>query len=156
MKTRFLKASETERKWWIVDAKNVVLGRLASQIALRLRGKHKPSFTPHMDCGDGVVVINAGQVRLTGDKLRQRKFHWHTGYPGGIKSRTMKEILGADHPERVVYKAVQRMISRNILGRDQMSHLRVYKDANHQQEAQNPEKWDFSSMNRKNTQREEA
>ena len=104
-----------EKKWYVVDAEGVVLGRLASVLALRLRGKHKPIYTPHIDCGDNIIVVNAEKVHLTGRKLKDRVFYWHTGHPGGIKKRTMEQILGGKHPERLVIKAIERMISRNPL-----------------------------------------
>ena len=118
-----MKASEIDKKWYIIDADGSCVGRLASIVANYLRGKHKPTFTPHMDCGDYIVVINAEKVRLTGNKLKDRKFYWHTGYPGGIKERTMKQLLEGKYPERVVHKAVERMITRGPLGRQQMRAL---------------------------------
>lgn len=150
MKTYSAKPAEVEKKWVLFDAEGVVLGRLASEIARRLRGKHLAIFTPHVDCGDNIVVINAEKVRLTGNKLADRKFHWHTGYPGGIKERTMGQILGGKHPERVVYKAVERMVPRGPLGRKQMGNLRVYAGPNHPHEAQQPVTVDFAARNPKN------
>lgn len=150
MKTYSAKPSEVEKKWLIVDAKDVVLGRLATIVATRLRGKHKPTYTPHIDCGDNVIVINAKDVRLTGNKRDADIFYWHTGYPGGIKSRSKGEILDGKHPERVVEKAVERMIPRGPLGRQQMSNLRVYPGAEHPHEAQSPEVLDVAAMNPKN------
>lgn len=150
MKTYSMKSSEIEKKWLIVDAEDVVLGRLASQIALRLRGKHKPSFTPNMDCGDNVIVINADKVKLTGNKRDQDIFYWHTGYPGGIKQRTKGQILDGKFPERVVEKAVQRMLPKGPLGRQQLKNLRVYAGTEHPHEAQKPEVLDIASMNAKN------
>ena len=150
MKTYSAKPKDVERKWYVVDADGVVLGRLASVVATRLRGKHKPIFTPHIDCGDNIIVVNAGKVRLTGNKLSQRRYHWHTGYPGGIKSRTVGEILEGKHPERVVFKAVERMISRNRLGRQQMRKLHVYASPEHPHEAQQPQVLDVAAMNPKN------
>lgn len=150
MKTYSIKPSEIEKKWLIVDAEDVVLGRLASQIALRLRGKHKPSFTPHMDCGDNVIVINAEKVKLTGNKREGDIFYWHTGYPGGIKSRTKGQILDGKFPERVVEKAVQRMLPKGPMGRVQMKNLRVYAGTEHPHEAQKPEVLDIAAMNPKN------
>lgn len=150
MKTFSIKPSEIEKKWLIVDAQDVVLGRLASQIALRLRGKHKPSFTPHMDCGDNVIVINADKVKLTGRKRDQDIFYWHTGYPGGIKQRSKGQILDGKHPERVVEKAVERMLPKGPLGRQVLSNLRVYAGAEHPHEAQKPEVLDIAAMNPKN------
>ena len=150
MKTFSATPSDIEKKWVLIDAEGVVLGRLASQVAKILRGKHKPSFTPHMDCGDNVIVINAEKVKLTGKKLSDKKFYWHTGYPGGIKERTMGQILEGKYPERVVVKAVERMITRNNLGRQQMKNLRVYAGSAHPHEAQQPEVLDLQAMNPKN------
>jgi len=150
MKTYSAKPSEIEKKWLIVDAKDVVLGRLASVVATRLRGKHKPTYTPHMDCGDNVIVINAKDVRLTGNKRNGDIFYWHTGYPGGIKERSKGEILEGKHPERVVEKAVERMIPRGPLGRQVMGNLRVYSGTEHPHEAQKPEVLDVAAMNPKN------
>lgn len=150
MKTYSMKASEIDKKWHIVDATDLVLGRMSSIIANYLRGKHKPAFTPHMDCGDYVIVINAEKIQLTGNKIKDKKFYWHTGYPGGIKERTMGQLLSGKHPERVVTKAVERMITRGPLGRQQMSNLKVYAGASHPHEAQNPQALDVASMNPKN------
>ena len=150
MKTYVAKPAEVQRRWYVVDADGVVLGRLASVVALRLRGKHKPTYTPHVDCGDNIIVINAGKVRLTGRKREQREFHWHTGHPGGIKSRTMAQILEGKHPERVVIKAVERMITRNTLGRNQLRKLHVYAGPEHPHAAQQPEALDVAGMNPKN------
>lgn len=150
MKTFSAKPSEVEKKWVLVDAEDVVLGRLAVIVATRLRGKHKPIFTPHVDCGDNVIVINAAKVRLTGKKREQSIFHWHTGYPGGIKQRSKGQILDGDHPERVVEKAVERMLPRGPLGRMVFKNLRVYPGTEHPHEAQKPEVLDVASMNSKN------
>jgi large subunit ribosomal protein L13 len=150
MKTYSAKPSDIEKKWILIDADGVVLGRLASQIAKILRGKHKPSFTPHMDCGDNVIVVNAKKVRLNGRKLSQRRFHWHTGYPGGVKSLTMEQILTGRYPERVLLKAVERMVPRGPLGRRQMKNLRVYAGSEHPHEAQQPTTLDVAAMNPKN------
>lgn len=150
MKTYSAKAGDIQKKWVLIDAEGLVLGRLASVIATRLRGKHKPSYTPHMDDGDFVVVINAEKVKVTGNKLKEKVFFWHTGYIGGIKERTMGETLSGKHPERLIEKAVQRMISRNVLGRNQMGNLRVYAGASHPHEAQQPEVLDVAAMNPKN------
>ena len=150
MRTYSAKPSEIEKKWLLIDAEGLVLGRLASIIAMRLRGKHKPSFTPNMDCGDNVIVINAEKVKLTGNKLTQKQYYWHTGYPGGIKSRRADHVLGGAHPERVITKAVQRMIARGPLGRQQMSNLRVYAVTEHPHDAQQPEALDVKAMNPKN------
>ncbi|MCT4610755.1 MAG: 50S ribosomal protein L13 [Pelagimonas sp.] len=150
MKTFSATPADIEKKWIIIDAEGVVLGRLASIVAMRLRGKHKPSFTPHMDMGDNVIIINADKVQLTGKK-RDERFYWHTGHPGGIKSRTKEEILEGKHPERVVVQAVKRMLPGNRLSRKQMTNLRVYAGAEHPHEAQNPEVLDVASKNSKNT-----
>ncbi len=150
MKTYSAKPSEVERKWYLIDAEGVVLGRLAATVANLLRGKHKPIYTPHIDTGDHVVVINADKVRLTGRKLTQKRFYWHTGYPGGIKSRTMEQLLGGKHPQRVVEKAVERMVPRGPLGRAQMRKLRVYAGAEHPHAAQQPEALDLAARNPKN------
>jgi large subunit ribosomal protein L13 len=150
MKTFSAKPSDIQKKWFIVDADGVVLGRLATVVAMRLRGKHKTTFTPHMDCGDNIIVINAAKVKLTGNKAAREKFYWHTGFPGGIKERTMGEIRDGKHPERLVEKAVQRMITRGPLGRQQMGNLRVYAGTEHPHDAQNPEILDVAAMNPKN------
>lgn len=150
MKTYSAKPGDIERKWLLVDAKGMVLGRLASIIAMRLRGKHKPYFTPSMDCGDHVVVINADKVVLTGNKLAQKTYYRHTGYPGGIKSTTASRVLAGKHPERVVEKAVERMIPKGPLGRQMLTKLRVYAGESHPHEAQQPEVLDIASMNAKN------
>ncbi len=150
MKTYSAKPSEMVKKWIVIDADGVVLGRLASIVANRLRGKHKPTFTPHMDDGDYVVVINAEKVKLTGNKLADKKFFWHTGHPGGIKERTIGQILGSRYPDRVITKAVERMVPRGPLGRKQMSNLRVYAGASHPHEAQQPEVLDVAALNPKN------
>lgn len=151
MNTYSAKSSEIERKWCIVDAKGLVLGRMASIISMRLRGKHKPTYTPHMDCGDHIIVINADKIQLTGRKRTDKMYYRHTGYPGGIKSRTAGQILEGDHPERVIIKAIERMVSRNPLGTQQMRKLHVYAGADHPHEAQNPEILDIAEMNSKNT-----
>ncbi len=150
MKTFSARPADIEKKWILVDADGVVLGRLASQIALILRGKHKTSFTPHMDCGDNVVVVNAGKIHLTGKKLKDKIYYRHTGYPGGIKERRAGEILEGKHPERVVQKAIERMIPGGPLGRRQLKNLRVYAGAEHPHEAQNPEVLDLAARNPKN------
>jgi large subunit ribosomal protein L13 len=153
MKTFSAKPSDIEKKWVLIDAKGLVVGRLASLIAMRLRGKHKPSFTPHMDCGDNVIVINARDVRLTGNKRTDKEYHWHTGHPGGIKTRTADKILDGRFPERVLMKAVERMLPGGPLSRQQMRNLRVYAGAEHPHEAQQPEVVDIASMNKKNVAR---
>ena len=151
MNTYSAKPSEIKRKWCIVDAEGLVLGRMASIISMRLRGKHKPTYTPHMDCGDHIIVINADKIQLTGKKRTHKTYYWHTGHPGGIKSRTAGEILEGAHPERVVTKAVQRMLPGNRLSRQQMTNLRVYVGSEHPHEAQSPAVLDVKSMNAKNT-----
>ena len=151
MRTFSAKPSDIEKKWWLIDAEGLVLGRLATIVAKYLRGKHKTTFTPHMDCGDNIVVINAEKVKLTGAKRTSKTYYWHTGYPGGIKSRTADKILDGAHPERVIIKAVHRMITRGPLGRKQMSNLRVYGGNEHPHEAQQPETLDIAAMNTKNT-----
>jgi large subunit ribosomal protein L13 len=150
MSTYSAKAADIEKKWVLIDAKGLVVGRLASLVALRLRGKHKPTYTPHVDDGDNVVIINADKIVLTGRKREQKVYHHHTGYIGGIKERTAKHILEGRFPERVVEKAVQRMLPHGPLGRKQFGNLRVYKGAEHPHAAQNPEKLDIAAMNRKN------
>ena len=147
--TTSAKPSTITKKWYLIDATDLVLGRVASQIAKILRGKHKTSYTPHMDCGDYVVVINAEKIQLTGNKLQNKMYHRHTGYIGGIKSVSAGRLMET-HPERVLYKAVERMISRNKLGRAQMTNLRVYAGAEHPHAAQNPEVLDIAAMNPKN------
>ena len=149
--TASLNPADIERKWILVDAENAVVGRLASFIAMRLRGKHRPDYTPHVDCGDQVVVINASKVKLTGRKLEQKTYHWHTGYPGGIKSRTAGKVLEGKFPERVLEKAVERMLPKESpLARKQLTHLKIYVGGEHPHEAQNPETVDFKAANRKN------
>jgi len=150
MKTYSAKPADVEKKWILVDAEGVVLGRLASIVAMRLRGKHKPIFTPHVDCGDNVIVINAEKVKLTGKKLANKVYYRHTGYPGGIKEVRAGKILEGKHPDRIITKAVERMISRNPLGRTQMRNLRVYAGTEHPHEAQKPEVLDLAAMNPKN------
>ncbi len=150
MKTYSAKANEVERKWWLIDAEDVVLGRLAVIVADRLRGKHKPIFTPHADTGDHVVVINAEKVRLTGNKRANKTYYRHTGYPGGIKQRTAGQILDGKHPQRVIEKAVERMIPKGPLGRTQLGKLRVYAGTEHPHEAQQPQTLDLAGMNAKN------
>ena len=150
MKTYSAKPKDVDKKWFVVDAEGLVLGRMASVLALRLRGKHKPIYTPHIDCGDNIIVVNADKVKLTGNKRTDKVYYWHTGYPGGIKSRTAGAVLDGNHPERIVYKAVERMISRNSLGRQQMKKLHVYAGAEHPHEAQKPKNLDVAAMNPKN------
>jgi large subunit ribosomal protein L13 len=146
-----LKPREVNRGWTLIDADGLVLGRLAALIATRLRGKHKPQFTPHVDCGDNIVVVNAEKVRVTGNKAEQSVFYWHTGYPGGIKGRTIRQRLESAHPERVIEKAVERMITRGPLQRQQMRHLHIYKGPEHPHAGQQPVKLDVAGLNRKNS-----
>jgi large subunit ribosomal protein L13 len=150
MKTFSAKPAEVQKKWVMIDAKGLVVGRLASLVAMRLRGKHLPTFTPHVDCGDNVIIINASKVVLTGRKRERKVYYHHTGYIGGIKERTARFILEGRFPERVVEKAIERMLPRGPLGRQQMSNLRVYGGAEHPHEAQQPEVVDIAAMNRKN------
>jgi large subunit ribosomal protein L13 len=148
--TRSLKPAEVNKNWVVVDADGLVLGRLAAIIANRLRGKHKPQFTPHVDCGDHVVIVNAEKVRVTGNKAEQSVFYWHTGYPGGIKGRTVRQRIEGKHPGSVVEKAVERMITRGPLGRQQMKNLHVYAGPEHPHAGQAPAPLDIAAMNRKN------
>ena len=150
MNTYATKPSDIERKWYVVDAQGVVLGRLAAEVAKILRGKHKPSFAPNLDCGDYVIVINADKVKLTGKKMHDKVYYKHTGWIGGIKETTPAKILAGQFPGRVVEKAVERMISRNPLGRQQMTKLKVYAGENHPHAAQNPEVLDIAAKNPKN------
>ncbi len=154
MKTFSLKAADIQKKWFVIDAEGLVLGRLASVIASRLRGKHRPDYTPHMDCGDHIVVVNADKVKLTGNKLSDKIYYWHTGYPGGIKQRTATQILTSRFPERVLEKAVERMVPRGPLGRCQMKNLRIYAGSDHPHVAQQPEILDVGAMNAKNKRSE--
>ena len=150
MNTYATKPSDIQRKWYVVDAEGVVLGRLSAEIAKILRGKHKPCYVPNLDCGDYVIVINADKVKLTGRKLTHKKYFKHTGWIGGIKETTPAKILAGRFPERVIEKAVERMISRNPLGRKQMTKLRVYAGSENPHAAQNPIVLDMASMNNKN------
>ncbi len=151
MKTFSATPADIDKKWILIDAEGVVLGRLASIIAMRLRGKHKPTFTPSMDMGDNVIVINADKIQLTGKKRSDKIYYWHTGHPGGIKQRTAGQILEGKFPERLVTKAVQRMLPGGKLSRTQMTNLRVYVGGDHPHEAQEPTVLDVKSMNSKNT-----
>ena len=148
--TRSIKPAEVEKNWHLIDADGLVVGRLAVVIANRLRGKHKPSFTPHVDCGDHVVVINAGKVRLTGNKRADKVYYKHTGYAGGIKEVTAAKVLDGRFPERVLEKAVERMIPRGPLGRDQMRALHLYAGTEHPHGGTQPQALDVAAMNRKN------
>ena len=150
MKTFSAKPAEVTKKWVMIDAKGLVVGRLATIVAMRLRGKHLPIFTPHVDCGDNVIINNAEKVVFTGKKRENKVYRHHTGYIGGIKERTAKSIFEGRFPERVVEKAIERMIPRGPLGRVQLGNLRVYPGPEHPHEAQQPETLDVASMNRKN------
>lgn len=140
MKTYSAKPADVVKKWHVIDADGLVVGRVSSYVAKMIRGKHKPMFTPHIDCGDGVIIINAEKVKITGDKLRQKKFYWHTGYPGGIKERTWKATMDGAHPERILENAIRRMMPKDSpLAKDQLSHnLRIYAGSTHPHEAQQP------------------
>ena len=149
--TASLKPADVTKKWIVIDAENAVVGRLASFIAMRLRGKHLPTYTPNVDCGDFVVVINADKVKFTGKKLTDKIYYWHTGHPGGVKQRTAGGILNGRFPERVLEKAVERMLPKESpLARKQLTHLRVYNAPEHPHEAQNPETIAFADLNAKN------
>ena len=150
-KTHSTKTADIEKQWLLIDAKGLVVGRLASIVAMRLRGKHKPSFTPHMDDGDSIVIVNADKVVLTGRKRDQKVYYHYTGYIGGIKERSAKAILEGKFPERIVEKAVERMLPRGPLGRKQLSHLHVYKGPDHPHAAQSPTPFDVAKLNAKNS-----
>ena len=150
MRTFSQKPADVEKRWWVVDAEGVVLGRLAAHVANVLRGKNKPTYTPHVDCGDNVIIVNADKVRLTGKKRSDKIYYRHTGHPGGIKSQTAGQILDGKHPQRVIEKAIERMIPRGPLGRQQMSNLKVYAGAEHPHEAQQPQALDVAALNPKN------
>ena len=153
MKTFSAKSTEIEKKWLLIDAEGLVLGRLASHIATVLRGKNKPIYTPHVDCGDNVIVVNAEKVHLTGAKRDNKLYYWHTGYPGGIKSKSASDILDGKFPERVIMKAVQRMLPGGSLSRKQLKNLKVYAGVDHPHEAQQPMKVNFAENNAKNSRR---
>ncbi|MFM7083919.1 MAG: 50S ribosomal protein L13 [Hyphomicrobium sp.] len=151
MKTYVAKPSEVQKNWILIDAQGLVVGRLASLIATRLKGKHKPSYTPHVDCGDNIVVVNAEKVVFTGNKTEDKLYHRHTGYPGGIKITTPRRLFEGKFPDRVIYKAVERMLKRGPLQRKLMTNLRIYKGIEHPHQAQNPTKIDIAKLNRKNS-----
>lgn len=156
MTTYSAKPSDIKKKWWVIDAKNIVLGRLAAEVAKILRGKHKATFTPHMDCGDNVIIINSKDVYLSGKKANPKDgkiYYRHTGFPGGIKETTAGKILRGQHPNRVIKLAVQRMITRNVLGSKQLSNLYIYPDSEHPHIAQSPEIYEFANKNNKNIKR---
>ena len=150
LKTYTAKPSEIEKKWWLIDAEDLVVGRVSSIIAKILRGKHKTTFTPNIDCGDYVIVINDEKIKLTGKKYAEKLYYWHTGYPGGIKDRTARQIIEGKYPERILEYAVSRMMSRGPLQRDLMTKLHIYKGNEHKHQAQNPQILDVGAMNRKN------
>jgi large subunit ribosomal protein L13 len=152
--TKFLKTAEIEKKWILIDAEDAVVGRLASFVAMRLRGKHRPDYTPHMDCGDNVIIINADKVHFTGKKRSDKVYYRHTGYVGGINETTAAKVLDGRFPDRVMRKAVQRMLPKESpLARKQLSNLRVYAGSEHEHTAQNPEVVDFKSLSEKNVKR---
>jgi large subunit ribosomal protein L13 len=150
MTTFVAKPGEVDKKWILIDASGLVVGRLAALIATRLKGKHKAIYTPHVDCGDNIVVINADKVVFSGNKYTDKVYYRHTGYPGGIKETTPKRIIEGKFPERVVEKAVERMLKRGPLQRKLMRNLKIYKGAEHPHAAQNPEQLDVAKLNRKN------
>ncbi len=156
MKTYSAKPAEIKRKWLVIDATDVVLGRLAAEVAMLLRGRHKPEFTPHVDCGDHVIIINAEKVHLTGKKLDNDVFYWHTGFPGGVKEINPRKTLEGRFPARLIERAVERMIARRraALANDQLAKLHVYAGSEHPHAAQKPEVYDFASKNRKNKKSE--
>jgi large subunit ribosomal protein L13 len=149
-KTYSAKPAEVEKAWVLIDGDGLVVGRLAALVATRLRGKHKPSFTPHVDCGDNIVIINAEKVVLTGNKVADKRYYWHSGFIGGIKERSPRQILESRYPQRVVEKAVERMLPRGPLGRQQLRNLRVYAGTAHPHEAQQPVALDVSALSSKN------
>lgn len=155
MSTVSAKPGEVAREWFVIDADGLVLGRLASLIAMRLRGKHKPAYTPHVDCGDHIVVVNAEKVAMTGNnKPDDKRYYWHTGYPGGVKHRTARQVLDGAHPERVIEKAVERMMPKTKLARAAIKKLHVYGGPEHTHAAQQPQPLDVASLNVKNVQRQ--
>ncbi|MDX2142598.1 MAG: 50S ribosomal protein L13 [Rhodospirillaceae bacterium] len=151
MKTYHAKPTEVTKKWWLIDAEGVVLGRMAAVVATILRGKHKPMYTQHIDTGDHVIIINAEKVKMTGRKLEQKVYPWHSGHPGGIKERPAKRIIAGAYPGRIIEAAVERMMPKDSpLARAQFGKLKVYKGPNHPHEAQAPEKFDIAARNPKN------
>ena len=150
MNTYSLKQKDIKKKWYLINAEGLVLGRLASKTQMILRGKHKTTFTPHVDCGDNVVVINAKKVKLTGSKEKKKVYYKHTGYPGGLKETSFLEMINGKNSTNVIRKAVERMMSANALSKKQLSNLKVFNDEKHTLEAQKPELMDFASQNRKN------
>lgn len=157
MKTYNAKPSDITKKWIVIDAQDLVLGRIATKAAMILRGKHKPTYTPHMDCGDHVVIINAEKVHLTGNKYENKKYFWHTGFPGGIKERSPRKLLESKFPERVLGKAIERMMPKDSpLAREQMRSLHIYAGSEHPHAGQKPEVLDLGALNRKNKKSEAA
>ena len=150
MLTYSLKINDISKKWVLIDADGLVLGRMASFVATLLRGKHKPTFTPHMDCGDNVIIVNAKKVKLTGNKSKNKVYYKHTGYPGGLKERSFEDIIEGKTPEVIIRKAVERMMASNALSKKQLSNLRIFKDEKHDLEAQKPEQINFGNFNKKN------
>lgn len=150
MKTYVAKPGELEKKWILIDGEGLVVGRLATLVAMRLKGKHRATYTPHVDTGDNVIVINAEKVVFTGKKTSDKIYYRHSGYPGGIKQRTPRQILASRHPERILELAVGRMLKRGPLQRKLMRNLKVYKGGAHPHDAQKPEALDVKSLNRKN------
>ena len=144
--TRSLNPKDVAKQWLLIDAENIVLGRLASNVSKILRGKHKPNYTPHVDCGDNVIIINAEKVKLTGNKLSDKKYYWHTGYPGGIKETTAKKIIEGKNPDKIIRLAVQRMIPKGPLGRQQISNMKVYCGESHPHDSQIPKKFNIMDM----------
>ena len=151
MQTFSLKQKDIKKKWYLIDANGLVLGRLASKISMILRGKHKTTYTAHLDCGDNVIVINAKGIRLTGSKEKKKSYFKHTGFPGGIKESKFSDVITGKTPELVLTKAVQRMMSSNALSKKQLSNLKIFSGNVHNLDAQKPEVLDFGSLNRKNT-----
>ena len=151
--TRSLNPKDVAKQWLLIDAENIVLGRLASNVSKILRGKHKANYTPHVDCGDNVIIINAEKVKLTGNKLSDKKYYWHTGYPGGIKSRVPSDYLDGDYPERVIQKAVQRMLPGGPLSRKQMTNLKIYSGSDHPHDGLKPTTLNVKDLNKKNARR---
>jgi large subunit ribosomal protein L13 len=156
MKTFTATPKDIERGWFVIDAEGLVLGRMAALVATRLRGKHKPYFSTNLDCGDHVIVVNAEKIALTGNKRAGKIYYWHTGYPGGIKQRTARQVLEGKHPQRVIEKAVQRMLPKGAMGKQQLKKLHVYAGAEHPHHGQTPVALDIAAGNRKNSVRVEA
>jgi large subunit ribosomal protein L13 len=154
-KTYSAKRDDLEARWYVIDAEGQVLGRIATQAATILRGKHKPTFTPHLNCGDYVIVVNAAKVDVTGNRLDQKMYYHHSQYPGGLKQETLRQTL-ARHPERVIERAVQGMLPQNRLGDDILSRLKVYPGPRHPHQAQKPEPWALPTAESELARREQA